>query len=278
MGALALGVVGTMIGSFLNVVVYRVPLGRSVVAPPSACPACNTRLRASDNVPVISWVALRGRCRTCASPISMRYPLVELGTALWFALIAWMFLPPVFASWGSGAAVAAVLELVAFLYLGAVSVALALIDVDTQTLPNRIVLPSYAVGAGLLGAAGVLSQDWQALIGAGIGAVGMFGLYLGLALAKPGGMGFGDVKLAALLGLYLGYVGLPQLAVGVMAAFLLGGLAGVVLLATGRAGRRTAIPFGPWMLAGAWIGILAGGEIAQGYLSMFGLGHVGLGN
>ncbi len=154
MGALALGVVGTMIGSFLNVVVYRVPLGRSVVAPPSACPACNTRLRASDNVPVISWVALRGRCRTCASPISMRYPLVELGTALWFALIAWMFLPPVFTSWGSGAAVAAVLELVAFLYLGAVSVALALIDVDTQTLPNRIVLPSYAVGAGLLGAAG----------------------------------------------------------------------------------------------------------------------------
>ncbi len=162
MGALAVGVVGTLIGSFLNVVVYRVPLGRSVVSPPSACPACHTRLRAIDNVPLISWLALRGRCRTCAEPISARYPLVELGTALGFGLIAWVFLPAVLA----GGGVPAVLELVAFLYLGAVSVALALIDVDTMTLPNRILYPSYLVGLALLGTAGVIAQDWQALIGA----------------------------------------------------------------------------------------------------------------
>jgi leader peptidase (prepilin peptidase)/N-methyltransferase len=266
-GAVALGIVGTMIGSFLNVVVYRMPLGRSVVSPPSACPHCDTPLRALDNVPLVSWLALRGRCRTCASPISARYPLVELGTALLFALIAWAFLPPVLAGGGAPA----VLELVAFLYLGAVSVALALIDADTMTLPNRIIVPSYAVGAVLLGLAGVLAQDWQALLGAGIGAIGLFGLYLGLALAKPGGMGFGDVKLAALLGLYLGFIGLPQLAVGVLAAFLLGGAVGVALVVSRRATRRTAIPFGPWMIAGAWVGILAGGPIVEGYLRLFGL-------
>lgn len=267
MGALAVGVVGTLIGSFLNVVVYRVPLGRSVVSPPSACPACDTPLRAVDNVPLVSWLVLRGRCRSCAEPISVRYPLVELGTALFFVLIAVAFLPQVLA----GAGIPAVLSLVAFLYLGAVSVALALIDFDTMRLPNRIILPSYAVVGALLGAAGLLAQDWTALLAAAIGAIGMFGLYLGLALAKPGGMGFGDVKLAGLLGMALGFVGLPQLAVGVLAAFLLGGIVGVSLILARRAGRRTAIPFGPWMLAGAWVGILAGEPIAEGYLRLFGL-------
>lgn len=268
MGALAVGIMGTVIGSFLNVVVYRIPLGRSVVSPPSACPSCRTRLRAVDNIPLISWLVLRGRCRFCASRISARYPLVELGTALLFALVAWAFLPPVLA----GGGIPAVLELVAFLYLAAVSVALALIDIDTMKLPNRIVLPSYLVVGLLLGAAGVLSQDWQALLGAAVGAVGMFGLYFGLAMVKRGGMGFGDVKLAGVLGLCLGFVGLPQLAVGVFSAFLLGGLAGVTLLVLRRADGRTAIPFGPWMLAGAWVGILAGAPIAEGYLRLFGLG------
>ncbi len=139
MAAVALGVFGSMIGSFLNVVVYRVPAGRSVVSPPSACGSCGNQLRAVDNVPVLSWLALRGRCRTCGSVISVRYPLVELGTALLFTGVSFRFVPGVFdgAVVGTLPLISGVLVLAAFLYFAAISIALALIDLDTQTLPTR---------------------------------------------------------------------------------------------------------------------------------------------
>lgn len=260
------GVFGSMIGSFLNVVAYRVPLGRSIVAPPSACPGCGARIRAFDNIPVVSWLLLHGKCRNCRMAISVRYPLVELGTALLFAAVAWWYLAQ-----GRGVSVASALELVALLTLAGVSVALALIDLDTRTLPNRIVLPSYVVAAVLLGAAGILRGDFAALSGAAIGMAALWLAYFLMAVVYPGGMGLGDVKLAGLVGLYLGYLGWAPLIVGAFAAFVLGGLFALGLILTRKATRKSGIPFGPWMLAGAWVGILFGVGISNAYLALFGL-------
>ncbi|SDK29173.1 leader peptidase (prepilin peptidase) / N-methyltransferase [Cryobacterium psychrotolerans] len=274
-GALAgvAGVFGSLIGSFLNVVIFRLPAGRSIVAPPSACGSCGARIRPWDNVPVVSWLLLRGRCRDCAAGISVRYPLVELGTALFFGVVAWWLLSGVVSTSSStGSATAGVAAtLVAFLYLAAVSVALAMIDLDTHTLPNRIVLPAYPVAAVLLTGGALLAGTPERLLTALAGGAALFGLYLLLALIYPGGMGLGDVKLAGLLGLYLGWLGWAPLAVGAFSAFLLGGVFSLVLVITRRANRKSGIPFGPWMLAGAWLGIFGGETIATWYLSLFGL-------
>lgn len=269
-GIAVVGVFGLLIGSFLNVVAYRVPAGRSIVSPPSACPNCGNEIKSYDNIPVLSWLVLRGKCRNCSEPISARYPIVELSTGVFFALVAWW-------SWsnatlGTGAQVAAsILELVAFLYLAAVSVALALIDIDAHRLPNAIVLPSYLVGATLLTAASLLSADLSALVSAAIGMAALAVFYLVAALVYPGGMGYGDVKVAGVLGLFLGYLGWGPLVVGAFAAFLLGGFFALALLALRRAGRGSGIPFGPWMLAGAWVGIFFGDAIWRAYLTLFGL-------
>ncbi|MCR6647357.1 MAG: prepilin peptidase [Cellulomonas sp.] len=249
------GLVGLAIGSFLNVVVWRVPRGESVVHPPSACPRCGHAIRGRDNVPVLSWLVLRGRCRDCGEPISPRYPLVELGTGVLFALTAWWTGP----EW----------VLPALLYLVAISVALALIDIDTHRLPNAIVLPSYPVAVVLLALASwnpTGDSDWQALVRALIGGAVLYAVYFVTVLVYPAGMGFGDVKLAGVLGLYLGWFGWGALALGWFAAFVLGGVYAVVLLARGRAGRKSAIPFGPWMLLGAAFGIVAGEPLWTWYL------------
>lgn len=269
----ALGVLGTLIGSFLNVVVHRVPRGASIVAPPSACGSCGHQVRAYDNIPLVSWLLLRGRCRDCSAPISARYPLVELGGAVAFGLVAGRFAPDILGAFGAGAVaggVTGILVLVAYLYLAAISIALALIDLDTRRLPNVIVLPSYLVGGALFTAAAAVSGRWEFLASAAVGLAGMGLCYLLLAVAKPGGMGMGDVKLAGALGLYLGWLGPETLAVGAIAGFLLGGGAGVVMLLRG-AGRRASLAFGPWLLAGAWVGILAGPALAAAYLGALGL-------
>ncbi|GAB3028540.1 hypothetical protein GCM10027052_00090 [Parafrigoribacterium mesophilum] len=165
-----------------------------------------------------------------------------------------------------------VLGLIAFLYLAAISVVLALIDLDTHTLPNRIVLPSYIVGVALLGMSSVLAGDYGQLLRAGIGMAALWLAYLAMAFAYPGGMGFGDVKLAGVLGLYLAWLGWGTLIVGAFAAFLLGGLFAVGLLIARKAGRKSGIPFGPWMLLGCWVGTFFGDSIARGYLVLVGLG------
>jgi leader peptidase (prepilin peptidase)/N-methyltransferase len=260
-------VFGALIGSFLNVVIWRVPRGESLSHPGSHCPNCNHTIRWFDNIPVISWLVLRGRCRDCGSRISARYPLVELVTAASFAAVTvW---------WGSATTVeplASVLfGLVAYLYLASISIALCLIDIDVHRLPNTIVFPSYVVLVVLIGAASLVDGDYWSLARAAIGGVGLFAFYFILAVAYPGGMGFGDVKLSGVLGFALAWLGFGTLAVGAFAAFLIGGVFGVLLLLVRRAGRKTRIPFGPWMLGGAWIGIFAGEAIAQWYLSIFGL-------
>jgi len=263
----AAGAFGTLIGSFLNVVVYRVPAGLSVVRPGSACPGCGAPIRPWDNIPVLSWLVLRGRCRDCAQPISARYPLVESATGVLFVAVAWRFAPGILEAHGTTSAIAAAVQLVAYLYLAAVSVALALIDLDTHTLPNAIVYPSYLVGTVLLAASGLIAGDTAALLTAGVGMVGLFALYLLIALVSPGGMGFGDVKLAGVLGLYLGFLGVGPLLIGAFAAFVLGGLYGVVLLVVKR-GARSGIAFGPWMLAGAWVGVFLGSTVWDWYSAL----------
>jgi len=268
LAALTAGGLGLLIGSFLNVVVYRVPAGMSIASPPSACPGCHSPIKAYDNVPVLSWLALRGRCRSCRTAISARYPIVELATGLFFVVVAARIWPLGDVPTEAAPLVAALLELVAFLWLAGASVALAIIDVEHHRLPDAIVLPSYAVGLVLLGASSALSGEWDALLRGVVGMAALFVFYLGLALVKPGAMGLGDVKLAGVLGLWLGWLGWGELVVGAFAAFLLGGLFSVVLLATRRAQRTGGIPFGPWMLAGAWVGVLVGGIVAASYLQL----------
>lgn len=163
------------------------------------------------------------------------------------------------------------IELVAYLYLAAISIALALIDLDTHRLPDRIVLPAYVVGGGLLGVVALLEGDGWTLLRALVGGAAAFALYLVLGLAKPGAMGFGDVKLAGLLGLYLGWVGWSALVVGVFGGFVVGGLVALVLMALRRVKLGGGIPFGPSMLVGAWIGLVAGPAIWTAYLAIAGL-------
>lgn len=254
------GVVGLAVGSFLNVVVHRVPLGLSVVRPGSACPACAAPVTARDNVPVLSWLLLRGRCRSCAAPISLRYPVVELACAALFAAVtAWV------AHEGRWAL------LPVLLYLTAAGLALALIDLDVHRLPDAIVLPAYPLTAALLGFAAVAEHDGAAALRALAGGLLLYGLYFALAVAKPGGMGFGDVKLAGVLGAVLGYAGWSALAVGAFSAFVLGGAIGVGLVATGLLRRRGHLPFGPFMLVGAALGVVAGGAVVRWYLALSGV-------
>jgi len=248
-------VVGLVIGSFLNVVIWRVPRGESVARPPSHCPGCDVPIAPRDNVPVLSWLLLRGRCRHCHAPISVRYPLVEATTALLFAGLAWHF----GSSW----------QLPAFLYLAAVGVALALIDLDVQRLPDMLTLPSYPIGIVLLGLAAALGAGGSPLVRALMGMVVLFGFYFALAFVYPAGMGFGDVKLAGVLGLYLGWLGWGPLLVGAFLGFLYGGLGGIGVLIVRGGGRKTRVPFGPFMLLGAFTAVFAGQPIAHAYLHTF---------
>lgn len=268
----ALVLIGLLVGSFLNVVIHRVPRGESIVTPASACPGCGHPIRARDNIPVLSWLVLRGRCRDCGEHISARYPFVELGTGVLFTIVGVAFAPPVISAGNPGAATAAVMALVAYLWLAGASVALAAIDLDVHRLPNVIVLPTLGVIGVLLGAASLLSGDWDAILRALIGALAVGAIYFILAIAIPGGMGFGDVKLAPSLGLALAWLGWPHLVVGVIAGFLVGGFVGVGLIIARRAKRGSRIAFGPWMIVGAWIGILVGAPLAGAYLSLFGIG------
>jgi leader peptidase (prepilin peptidase)/N-methyltransferase len=266
---------GLVIGSFLNVVVYRVPAHISLMRE-SRCPHCDAPVKPSQNVPVASWIALRGRCANCNAAISARYPIVEAVTGVAFAVVVWAALAAFGLStssawtsvtsrelWALG------IEILAFLYFAAISIALTLIDLDTHRLPDSIVLPSYVVAGILFSVAAWLAGDWAPMLRAGIGMAALYAFYFLLRLVRPGGMGGGDVKLAGVIGIYLGWLGWGALAVGAFAAFVYGGVFGIALLLARRAGRKSAIPFGPWMIFGAWTGILTGEAVGRWYLNLF---------
>jgi leader peptidase (prepilin peptidase) / N-methyltransferase len=241
------GLLGAVIGSFLNVVAHRVPRGESLVSPGSHCPGCGAEVKPYDNIPVVSWLLLRGRCRNCGMRISPRYPLVELATAIAFA------------------AVVAVRgfdnDLVLELPFVAALIALAAIDFDHKLLPNKIVYPlaAYGVIATLLVDQGDLVENL-------IAGASAFIFLLVAVIAYPRGMGMGDVKLAGAMGLYLGLSVIPALLV----AFLSGSLVGVVILAReGAAGRKKAVPFGVFLALGGIVGVLAGPELIDLYETNF---------
>lgn len=243
----AIGVLGALVGSFLNVVVHRVPLGQSIVHPRSRCPQCGVQLAGRDNVPVVSWLLLRGRCRHCRAPISARYPLLELLTAVAFAVVAVVR--------GLDA------DLVWELVLVAVLISVAAIDLEHRIVPNRIVVPAAVFG--LVVALALRLHEVPELLGAGIGA---FLFLLVAAVARPGGMGMGDVKLAGVMGLYLGLSAIPALLI----AFLAGTAVGVgVMVRGGIAKRKTGVPFAPFLALGGGVALLAGPELIDLYADHF---------
>jgi leader peptidase (prepilin peptidase)/N-methyltransferase len=256
--ATVLGVIGLAVGSFLNVVIYRVPRGESLRHPGSHCPGCGAAIRRHHNVPVLGWLVLRGRCADCREPISARYPAVEAATGAAFAVLGATFAH-------SGA-------LPALLLFAAAGIALAMIDLDVRRLPTAIVGPTYVAAAALLMVAAAASGAWGSLGRAIVGSVASMVLFYLIRFAWPGGMGGGDVKLAALLGLVTGWLGWGVLVVGVFAGFVLGAVVGVSLMAAGRAGRRSAIPFGPFLIVGAFLAVYLGAPLADMYLNLLNAG------
>jgi leader peptidase (prepilin peptidase) / N-methyltransferase len=235
---------GLVVGSFLNVVIYRVPRGRSIVAPRSACPACATPIANRDNVPLVSWLVLRGRCRTCGEPISPRYPIVELTTAALFAGVAIRF--------GATAPLAAYLVLVAGLF------ALACIDAELRLLPRSIVYVLFVLVAVLLVAASAWTSDWRALGIAAASAVGWFGLFYAIHRIDARLIGFGDVRLGLVLGLGLGWLGWVPLLLGFFAANVLGLGFSLLLIAREHWHWHAKIPYGTFLALGAGIAIFVG--------------------
>ena len=251
-GVILAVVMGLAFGSFANVVVHRVPLKQSIVRPASRCPSCGMELKARDNIPVVSWLLLRGKCRNCGARISPRYPVIEILTAVLFGLAAWRIKPST--------------DLIAYLPLLWVLVVLSFIDLEHKLLPNRIVVPAFVAGVVLLGIAAALGPGagawFRALLGAAIG----FAFFFTLALISPRGMGMGDVKLSAVLGLSLAYLGWGRLLVGFFIAFLAGALGGIGLIAARRAGMKSEVPFGPYLALGTVISVLFGAPIVHAWL------------
>ena len=240
-------VIGAIVGSFLNVVVWRLPRGESLVKPRSRCPACDKPIAPYDNVPILSWLLLQGRCRNCGARISPRYPLVELITAAAFAGVV--------AVRGFDEGLVLELPFVAAL------IALAGIDYDHKLLPNKIVYPMAVYGL-----VATLLVDMDDLVENLIAGGGAFLFLLLAALAYPRGMGMGDVKLAGAMGLYLGLSIIPAL----LTAFLAGSIVGLAIIAReGAAGRKKAVPFGVFLALGGIVGVLAGPELIELYEDNF---------
>ncbi len=235
---------GLIIGSFLTVVVDRVPRGASIVSPGSACGNCGLRLGFRDLVPVFSWLALRGKCRRCRTNIGTEPLILELLTGLLFGLFAWKFGP----TWA----------LPAYCVLGAGLIGLSWIDLRTKRLPRQIIYVTAALGIPLLCVAALVIHEprriWTMLLGGGIALAFMAIVYL----ASRGGMGDGDVRLSPLLGAYLGWLNPGFVAVGLFLGFFFGAIVGVAMMATGKAGRKTAVPFGPFLALGTIVAIFIG--------------------
>ncbi len=248
--AVAIAFLGGLVGgSFVTVVGHRVPRGESIVGPRSRCTTCGAQIAAYDNVPVVSWVLLGGRSRCCGERISVRYPLTELGLGILYAATVAVF-------WGDGGG-----EIALGLVFVTMLVAVTLTDLERRIIPNRILLVSAVVGAAIAAIADPGSLPERAVAAAAAG-----GLLFAAALVYPRGMGLGDVKLAATMGLFLG----RNVAPAILVALLAGSLVGLAMIARdGAAARKTAIPFGPFLALGGVVGLLAGDQLVDWYLGTF---------
>ena len=241
--------VGLAVGSFLNVVAWRLPRGESLAHPPSHCPGCGHPVRPRDNVPILSWLLLRGRCRDCGTSISKRYPLVEGCTALlWVAVVV--------VAWDDAARIALGIALMTLM------VPVVLIDYDFRIIPNKLTAP-FAALALVIG----LALDLDGVPEQLIAAAAAGGFFLLAALAYPRGMGMGDVKLAGVMGLYLGRAVAPAIFLGLIGGVLVGAL--IIARVGAAAGRKTAVPFGPFLAAGAVIAFFVGDALVDAYTRTF---------
>lgn len=255
-------IVGLAIGSFLNVCICRIPAGLSVVHPPSKCPSCRTPIRPIDNIPVLSFLLLRGKCRSCGAPISWRYPVIEAMTGIAFVLVYYKY--------GLSASALAAAFFVSVL------IVVSFIDLDAERIPNKIILPALAMGA-LVALPGFFGFEVVPLVGSGplqpvIGFFAAGGSLLAIALIaslffKKDAMGGGDVKLAAFAGLFLGGYAM----VALFLSFLIGAIAGAIVLIFGIRKRGETIPFGPFIALGSIVAMAAGPQIWRAYLSAAGL-------
>ena len=247
MDVVLIGVLGLLLGSFLNVVIYRLPRGESLLRPASRCPSCGAAIKPYDNVPVVSWLVLRGRCRNCGAAIGVRYPVVEALTAAAFV--------------GTALTRGVEDDLAVWLPFAAMLIAVAGIDLDHRIIPNKILLPAaiWGVAATIAFRPGNIDDS---LIAGGVA----FGALLLAAVAYPAGMGMGDVKLAGVMGIYLG----SAVAAAMLTAFLAGSIVGLAILAReGRDARKKGIPFGPFLALGGLIGVFAGPDLVDVYVDHF---------
>ena len=248
------GVFGLLIGSFVGVVVDRVPRKESIVSPPSHCVACEAPIRPYDNIPVISYVVLRGRCRACHTRIPPRDALLELGTGILFVLLAWRL--------GSAWA------LPAYCVFAATAVAISAIDIEHMRIPSAVVYATAVLGAPLLVLASAGTHDWSALESAAIGGAGAFATFFALFYAVPKGIGFGDVRFAGLCGGFLGWLGYREVVAGFLISFVVAGVPAALLLAMHKVKRQTKIPFGPFLAAGTVIAVLFGAPIIHAWSNL----------
>lgn len=250
--ATVVGIVGLAVGSFLSKVVCRAPHNKLPIRARSRCLSCATELARRDDIPVLSWIVLRARCRTCRARISFRYPVLELATATVFAATA--------------VRLGFTYPLPAYLSLGAGLIALSAIDLEHKLLPNRVVYPTgYAVGL-LLFLAALAEAEPRRIVWALIGGIGSFGLFFLLHFLSPGGMAFGDVRLSFVLGMAVGWLGLALVPLFLFASFLASALIGLVYAVTSGKGLKAAIPFGPFLALGAEVAVLVGRPLVDAYL------------
>ena len=237
---------GLVLGSFLNVVIYRLPLHESLARPGSHCPKCGTAIHWYDNVPVVSWLVLRGKCRSCQAPIAIRYVLVEAITGIAFLLAMWRF----GLTWPL---------LVAWAFIAAM-VAVAFIDYDHMIIPNKIVLPGAVLG--LVASVAIDPQRWWVYLAGSVGAAAFMFI---LVMVWPGGMGPGDIKMALFMGAVLG----THVVVALFAAFLFGSIAGIYIIVVQKGSRKARIPFGPYLALGAVLAVFLGEAILRSYKGLY---------
>jgi len=237
---------GLVLGSFLNVVIYRLPLHESLSRPGSHCPKCGTPIHWYDNVPIVSWLVLRGKCRSCQATIAIRYVLVEVITGIAFFLAMWRF----GLTWPL---------LVAWAFIAAM-VAVAFIDYDHMIIPNKIVLPGAVLG--LVASVAIDPQQWWVYLAGSVGAAAFMFI---LVMVWPGGMGSGDIKMALFMGAVLG----AHVIVALFAAFLFGSIAGIYIIVVRKGSRKARIPFGPYLALGAVLAVFLGEMILRSYTSLY---------